>query len=244
MVSSIVQGLYQRLMSLLDNQHSSSLAYQPCFKSLNQVKKSINTRFSIRNDEEIFQICLNPSRSQIKAAILSRHDPETHCIISSWLMRSPPCGPSGSNHMYCLLVAFNRHHSNLYCVQPNVFCIVVTTEKLIVIDVVCEVGTSLETTSHVILQLPFWHSTPLSQVIKGLDFWLWDFHHSLDRCFVLRYLIVPRWVCSVGIQLLILKNRLAGCGAPNPESSLMMIRLLLRLVTIHHHSFREFRSCI
>jgi len=55
------------------------------------------------------------------------------------------------NGMNCLFVALKRHHRNSYCIVLNVFCIFEMTEILIVIDVVCEVGKSLETPSNVIL---------------------------------------------------------------------------------------------
>jgi hypothetical protein len=54
------------------------------------------------------------------------------------------------------------------------------TETLIMINIACEVGKSVETPSNVILSLPLWQCTPLCKVIKGLDFWSWVFHHSLD----------------------------------------------------------------
>ena len=66
-------------------------------------------------------------------------------------MLSPPCGPSATNHMNCLLFALKRRDQNCYCVVLNVFCTVEMTEILIVIDVVCEVGKPLEIPSNVIL---------------------------------------------------------------------------------------------
>jgi len=150
-VASIVQVLHRRLMPLLDNHHTSSLTYRPCGKRRNQGKKPFNARFSILDDEKTLQLCGNASRFRLKVAIRTRPHPEKHCIISWWLMLSPPCGPSATNHMNCLLIALKRRHRNCYCVVPNVFCLVETTEILIVIDVVCEVGKSLETPSNVIL---------------------------------------------------------------------------------------------
>jgi hypothetical protein len=150
-VVSILQGLYRRLMPLLDNHHTSSLTYWPCCKRLNQGKKPFNTRFSILDDEKTLQPCGNTSRSRLKVAIQTRPHPEKHYLISWWHMLSPPCGPSATNHMNCLLIALKRSHRNCYCVVPNVYCIVETTEILIVIDVVCKVGKCLETPSNVIL---------------------------------------------------------------------------------------------
>ena len=66
-------------------------------------------------------------------------------------MLSPPCGPSATNHMNCLLVAMKRCDWNSYCVVLNVFCIVQRTEILNMINLVCEVGKSLKTPSNVIL---------------------------------------------------------------------------------------------
>jgi hypothetical protein len=66
-------------------------------------------------------------------------------------MLSPYGGPSAMNDMNCLLITLKRRRQNCYCVVPNVSCIVETTEILIVINVVCEVGKSLETASNVIL---------------------------------------------------------------------------------------------
>jgi hypothetical protein len=182
-VAFTVQVFDQRLMPLLDNHHTSSLMYRPCCKCLNQGKKPCNTPFSILANKKTLQPCGNASRSLLKVAIRTRPHPETHCIIRLWFMLSPPCGPSATNPMNCLLIALKRRDQNCYCVVPNVFCIVEMTEILIIIDVVCEVGNSLETPSNVILSLPFWHCTPLGQVIKGLDFWSRVFHHSLDRGF-------------------------------------------------------------
>jgi len=150
-VASIAQGLHRRLMPLLDNHHTSSLTYRPCCKHLSQGKKPFNARFSILDDEKPLRSCGNASRSRLKEAIRTRPHPEKHCIISWWLMLSPLCGPSATNHMNCLLITLKRRHRNFYCVVPNVFCIVEMTEILIVINVVCEVGKSLETASNVIL---------------------------------------------------------------------------------------------
>jgi len=150
-VASIVQGLCRRLMPLLDNHHTSSLTYRPCCKRLDQGKKPCNAQFSILSDEKTLQPCGNVSHSRLKVAIRTRPHPEKHCIISWWLMLSPPCGPSATNHMNCLPIPLKRRHRNFYCVVPNVFCMVETTEILIVINLVCEVGKSLETPSNVIL---------------------------------------------------------------------------------------------
>jgi len=150
-VASIVQGLHQRLMPLLDNPHTSSLTYRPRCKRLNEGKKHGNDRFSILDDEKSLQLCGNASRSRLQVALRTRPHLEKHCIISWWLMLSPPCRPSATNHTNYLFVALRRLHWNCYCVVPNVLCIVEMTEILIVIDIVCEVGKSLETPSNVIL---------------------------------------------------------------------------------------------
>jgi len=171
-VASSFDGLHQRLMPLFHNHHTSSLTYQPCCKHLNQGKKPFNTQYSILDNKKTLQPYGNVPRSQLKAAIWTCHHHEKDCIISCWLILSPPCGPSATNNMNCLLVALKRHHWNCYCVVLNVFCIIEMTEILTIIDVVFEVGKSLEIPSNVVLLLPLWHSTPLGQVIKGLDF-LW-----------------------------------------------------------------------
>jgi len=124
MVASIVQVLHLRLMSLLDNHHTSSLTFRPCCKQSNESKKPCNAGFSILDDKKSFQLCGNASSCGLKVAIWTRPHPEKHCIISWWLMLSTPCGPSATNHINCLVVALKRCHRNCYCVLPNVVCIV------------------------------------------------------------------------------------------------------------------------
>jgi hypothetical protein len=51
-VASIVPKLQRRLISLLDNHHTSSLMYQPHCKCMNKGKIAINAEFSIHNDKE------------------------------------------------------------------------------------------------------------------------------------------------------------------------------------------------
>jgi len=121
MVAFIVQGLHWRLMPLLDNHHTSSLTYLPCCKRLNQGKKPFNARFSILNDEKTLQPWWNASRCRLKVAIWTRPHPVKRCIISWWLMLSPPCGPRARNHMNCFLITLKRCHWNCYCVVPNEF---------------------------------------------------------------------------------------------------------------------------
>jgi len=150
MVAFIVRWMLRRLIPLIENHHTSSLMYWPRCKCLNQRKKPFNAWFSILDDEKIVQLWGNASRCRHKVAIQTGPHSETHCIISWWLILSPPCGPSAMNHMNCLLVALNRHHRNCYCVVWHVVCIVGTTEILIVIDVVCVVGKPIETPSNVI----------------------------------------------------------------------------------------------
>jgi len=169
-VASMVQRLDVRLMPLLDNHHTSSLTYRPCFKCLNHGKKPCTARLSILDDTKPLQLCGNASRSWLTVAIRTSPHPEKLCIMSWWQMLSPPCGPNATSHVNYLLVAFKRYHRNCYCILLNVFYIVETTEILEVIDVGCVVGKSSETPSNVILELPFWHCTPLGQFINGLDF--------------------------------------------------------------------------
>jgi len=128
-------------------------------------------------------MCGNTSSSQLKVAIWTRPHPENHCIMSWGLIISPPCGPSATNHMNCLLVAVKSHPCNCYCGVENVFYIVGTTAILIMIDIFCEVCKSLETPNIMNLWLIFWNCTPLGQVIKGLDFWSRILYYSLDRHF-------------------------------------------------------------
>jgi len=98
-VASIVQRLHRRLMPLLDNHHTSSLTYRPCWKRLNLEKKPFNARFSILDHEQTLQLCGNASCSRLEVAIRTCPHPEKRCIICWWLMLSPPCGPSATNYM-------------------------------------------------------------------------------------------------------------------------------------------------
>jgi len=66
-------------------------------------------------------------------------------------MLSQPCRPSALNHKNCLPVTAKSHHWNSDFVVLNVFCIIEMTEILIVINVGCEVGKSLETPSNEIM---------------------------------------------------------------------------------------------
>jgi len=150
-VASNVEGLHQRMMSLLDNHHTSSLTYRPCWKHLNQRKKHLKAWFSIVYDKKTLQWCGHQSTSQLRVANQTCPHPEKHCIISWWNLLSPPCWPSATNHMNNLQIALTRCHPNSYRVVPNIFCIIETTEIVIVIDAVCEVWKSLETLSNVIL---------------------------------------------------------------------------------------------
>jgi len=185
MVASIVQGLHRRLMPLLDDHQTSSLTYRPCCKWLNQGKKPFNARFCILDDEKALQLCGTASHDPVKVAIRTRPNPEKQCIISRWLMLSPPRGPRATNHMYCLLIALRGRQQICSCIVPNVFCIVETTEILIVIDVVCEVGKSLETPSNVFCCSPFaiaHHSAKSSRVlISGQGFFIMRLIGALGR---------------------------------------------------------------
>jgi len=151
MIASIIEGLHWRLMSLLDNHHTSSLTYRPCCNSLNQGKTPFNGRFSILNNEKTVQMSGNVSSSQLKVAIQTHPHREKHCIISWWLTRCPPWAPSATNDMNCLCIASKWRHWNCYCVVPNVFCIVGMTGILTVIDIVCEVTKSIAIPSNVIV---------------------------------------------------------------------------------------------
>jgi len=150
-VASIMQRLYQGMMSHFNKRHTSSLMYQPSCNHLNQGEKPYNDWFGILDDKKSLQRLGNASSSRLKVAIWTCPHPKKHCIISWWLMLCPPCWNGATNHMNCLLVVLKRHHPNCYCDVLNGFCIVETTQVLIVIDIVFEVGKSLETPSNVIL---------------------------------------------------------------------------------------------
>ena len=151
MVAFFVQGLHRGLMTLLHNHPSCHLTYRPCPKCLNQGKKQFGTQFSILNKETTLQLCGILSRSRLNVAIQTRPYPEIHCIISGGIMLSPRSGPCATNHMNCFLIAFKRRNRNCCWVVRNESCILEMTARMIVIDVVCEVGKSLETPSNVIL---------------------------------------------------------------------------------------------
>ena len=53
--------------------------------------------------------------------------------------------------MNSLLIALECRQRNCYCIVPNEFCVLEMTEIPIVIDLVSELGTSLETPSSVIM---------------------------------------------------------------------------------------------
>jgi hypothetical protein len=97
------------------------------------------------------QPCGNASCSRCKAGIRTRPHPEKPYSISCWLMLAPACGLSATNHKSCLLVALKRDHRNCYWVVQNECCIIEPSGILIVIDVVCEVGKSVETPRNMIL---------------------------------------------------------------------------------------------
>ena len=151
MVASSMWELHRRLIPALHNYHTSSLMYWPCCKYFNQGKKPFHVQFSIVDNKKTLQLRRNACSGPAEVVIQTRPHLQQHCIISWWLMLSPPGGPSSMNHMNCLLVALKRRHGNCYCIVPNVFGSVQITEILIVIDVVCEVGKSLETPTNVIL---------------------------------------------------------------------------------------------
>ena len=150
-VASIEQGLYPRSMCHLENHHTGSLMYRHCCKQLNQGKKRFNAWLSILNNGKTIPRCGNASSSRLEVAFQTRPHAEKQCIISWLLMLSPPCEPSAMNHMHCLLIGLKRRHQNCYCIVPNVFGIIETTEILIVIDAVCEVSKSFKTPSNLIL---------------------------------------------------------------------------------------------
>jgi len=150
-MASILYGLHWILISLFNGHHTSSLMGRPCCKHLNQDKEPVNTWFSMLNNEKTVQPCENASSGWPKVAIHAYPYWENHCIISWYPKLSPPCGPSAMNYVNFLLITWKRCHQKCYCVVPTVFCIVETTEILIVIPVVCEVGKSFETPSDVVL---------------------------------------------------------------------------------------------
>jgi hypothetical protein len=104
-VASIVQELHGRLMHLLENHHTGTVTYQTCCIRLNQGNKRINARFSILDDEMTLQPCRNASSSELTVDIWTRSHLEKHCLMPWCFMLSPPCGPSATNHVNCLLVA-------------------------------------------------------------------------------------------------------------------------------------------
>jgi hypothetical protein len=148
-------------------------------------------------------------------AIWTRLHPEKYCIIAWWLILSALCGLSAMKHINCLLMALTRPHWNCYSLGPNVFCIFATTEILILIDILCEVGKSLETSNNVILLISIWHGPPLDQVIKGLDLWSQVSHHSLHRHYSGIHFIVTTFCYSMCSQLPLLNHRVSGC---HPET--------------------------
>jgi len=150
-VASIIQGLHRRLIPLLDNYHTSSVANLHCWKCLHHGKKLIKISFSILDDEKTLQLYGNASTIRLEVAIQTYQHLEKHCIISWWHMLFPPCGPSAMNQMNCLLVALKRCHRNCYCIVRNAFSIIATSDILVVINVVSDVGKYLETPSTVIL---------------------------------------------------------------------------------------------
>ena len=241
-VACIVHGLNRRSRPLVDDHHTRNAMYRPCSKSLNRGRKPCNAPFSNVDAEKTLQLCGNGFSRKLKPAIWTRPHPEKHCIISWWLIHSPPCGPSATNHMNCLVVTLNRRLWNCYCTVQNVFSIIQSTEIVILIDVVGEVCKSLEKPRNVILWLPFWHCTPLSQVIKGLDFWSGVFHHSLDRPLGSRHIFFAMLFSSICIQPCLLKHLFLGSHSQDLEGGLTSIQLLVRLFKIHHISLWEFRA--
>jgi len=118
-VASIAQRLQQRLMSLLNNNHTSSLTYWPCCKCLKQCKNNFNASFSILNDKKTLQPCANAFSCQLKVVIRTRPHPEKYSIIWWWLILSPPCGPCATNLINCLLVTLKRYHQNCHWIVPK-----------------------------------------------------------------------------------------------------------------------------
>jgi len=178
-----MEWLHRRLMYLLNNHYSNSLMYSHSCKPRNHAKKPLIAQFSILDNKKTFQPCGNASSSQLEVGFWTCPHPEKRCIISGWLLLSPPSGSSGMYHLNCLLVAMKRHHRNWNWVIQNVCCIIETTAMLIVLNVVSTVGKSLETPTNVIQLLPIWHCTALREVMKGFDFCSLVFHHLLDRWF-------------------------------------------------------------
>jgi len=104
--ASMEKGLHQRLITLLDNHHSSSWIYWPSCKCINQYKMPFNYPFSILVNEYTLQLDWNGFCSQFEVANWTCPHPVKYCINYWWLILSPPCGTSAMNHMNCLLVAF------------------------------------------------------------------------------------------------------------------------------------------
>lgn len=151
MVVSIMEGLHQRWMLLLDKHHTCSPLYQPCWKYLNHSKKHFNARFNILDNGKTHQLFRNECSSQHRVVIRTDPHPELQSIKASTLMCSQPCGPCGTNHMNCRLVVLNRQQRKYFCVLRDVFCIMEMTDILVVIEVACEVSKCLEPPSNVTL---------------------------------------------------------------------------------------------
>jgi len=149
--ASVVQGLHQRLISFQENYYIICLTYRPWCKRLNQSKTPHNTRVSILVDKKTLHPCGNVSSSWLNVAIWTCSNPEKYCIISWWLLLALHSGPSATNLTNCLCIILKWCHWNCYRIILNVVCTIEMTEVLIVIDIVCEVGKSLETPSNLIL---------------------------------------------------------------------------------------------
>jgi len=182
-VISFIQRLHWMLMSPHNTFFSGSLTDWPFCKCLNNGKNLVEVWFSILDNEKTLLKCGNACSSCLKVAIQTCPHREKYVIISWLLMPCLHCGPSTTNYQNCLLCALKRRHPTYDCFLTEVCCIIGMTEILIVIDVVCEVSKSLETPVNVILYLHCWNWAPLREVIKGLDFGLQVFVHSLHRLF-------------------------------------------------------------
>jgi len=80
-VASIVQGLFLRVMSDLDDHRCSRLTHRPCSKRLDRGKKHFNAWFSILDNEKTLQTCVNVSSSCIR----KKHFRPGGMAVSEWM---------------------------------------------------------------------------------------------------------------------------------------------------------------
>jgi len=148
--ASIVQGLHQGLMCILDHLHSSSLTYWPCFTCLIHGKSPFNAWYSILDNEQTLQLRQNISNSGLKLSIRTCSHPANHCMSPWRLMSFASLWHSTTNYMNCLFVTLKRCNWNCNCTGQNVFCMADTTKILIVVNVFFEVDKSRVTPCNLI----------------------------------------------------------------------------------------------